>query len=200
MIKASRSKVHLRLVKKLPGQPPSGAIVPCTAPGELPRFMKQAPPLAAASFQRPARSTGGGDGAGGGGGAALACGSGRAATRSLPVHPLSATAPSIAATIAAAIFAACARSKRISSDQLIRDPPNLKRGRKRSPKALFRPEGQKRFSGRHHAPLAPIFLTEINPIGTSVSREARHDERLAERRRWSVGAIGGRCPLRARPR
>src|SRR5579871_434841 len=124
MIKASRSKVHLRLVKKLPGQPPSGAIVPCRAPGELPRFMKQAPPPAAASFQRPARSTGGGDGAGGGGGGALDCGSGRAATRSFPVHPVSVATTSIAATIAAAFVAACARCKRISSDQLIRDPPN----------------------------------------------------------------------------
>ena len=31
MIKPPCSKVHLRLVKKLPGQPPSGAIVPALA-------------------------------------------------------------------------------------------------------------------------------------------------------------------------
>src|SRR5580692_6169764 len=70
MISASCSKVHLRLVKKLPGQPPSGAMVPWAAPGASPSVMKQAPPAAAVSRQRPARSIGGGVGSGEGGGAA----------------------------------------------------------------------------------------------------------------------------------
>src|ERR1700733_15023398 len=69
MISAPCSKVHLRLVKKLPGQPPSGAIVPWGAPGLWANVMKQPPPLAAVSRQRPARSIGGGCGGGGGGGA-----------------------------------------------------------------------------------------------------------------------------------
>src|SRR5579872_1440073 len=64
----SCSKVHLRLVKKLPGQPPAGAIVPWAAAGAAPNVMRQAPPLAAESFHLPATSTGGGAGGGGGGG------------------------------------------------------------------------------------------------------------------------------------
>src|ERR1700676_2934826 len=74
MISASCSKVHLRLVKKLPGQPPSGAMVPWVAPGASPSVMKQAPPAAALSRQRPARSIGGG--VGGGGAGAIGGGSG----------------------------------------------------------------------------------------------------------------------------
>src|SRR5262249_27270474 len=65
----SCSKVHLRLVKKLPGHPPAGAIVPSDVPGVAPSVIKQAP-VAAASRQRPATSIGGGCGGGGGGGAA----------------------------------------------------------------------------------------------------------------------------------
>src|ERR1700692_216429 len=76
MISASCSKVHLRLVKKLPGQPPSGAMVPWVAPGALPSVMKQAPPAAAVSRHRPARSIGGGVGGGGDGGGAAAGGGG----------------------------------------------------------------------------------------------------------------------------
>src|SRR5580704_10738424 len=76
MISASCSNVHLRLVKKLPGQPPSGAMVPWPAPGASPNVMKQPPPAAAASRQRPARSTGGGVGGGGAGGGAAATGGG----------------------------------------------------------------------------------------------------------------------------
>jgi hypothetical protein len=66
----------LRLVKKLPGQPPSGAMVPWVAPGASPSVMKQAPPAAAVSRQRPARSIGGGVGGGGEGGGAAATGGG----------------------------------------------------------------------------------------------------------------------------
>src|SRR6202051_2598886 len=76
MISASCSKVHLRLVKKLPGQPPSGPMVPWPAPGASPNVMKQAPPAAAVSRHRPARSIGGGVGAGGAGGGAAATGGG----------------------------------------------------------------------------------------------------------------------------
>lgn len=76
MIKASCSNVHLRLVKNFPGQPPSGAIVPWSAPGAFPKVMKQPPAPAWLSFQRPPRSTGGGDGGGGGGGAAAVSGGG----------------------------------------------------------------------------------------------------------------------------
>ena len=72
----SWSKAHLRLVKKLPGQPPSGAMVPWVAPGASPSVMKQAPPAAAVSRQRPARSIGGGVGGGGEGGGAAATGGG----------------------------------------------------------------------------------------------------------------------------
>src|SRR5262249_60656604 len=55
MISMSCSKVHLRLVKKFPGHPPAGAIVPSAAPGVAEGVIKQAP-LAAASRQRAARS------------------------------------------------------------------------------------------------------------------------------------------------
>jgi hypothetical protein len=72
MISTPCSKVHLRLVKKLPGQPPSGAIVPWVAAGALPKFIKQAPLPVAVSFQRPVRSIGGGEGGGGGGVGGLA--------------------------------------------------------------------------------------------------------------------------------
>src|SRR6476660_8241203 len=118
MIRASCSKVHLRLVKKLPGQPPSGAIVPCGAPGELPRFMRQAPLPAALSFQRPARSTGGGAGAAGAGGGALACGSGLAATRSLVAHAASV----LTTSNPAAALAARAPQNRIPAKLLIGNP------------------------------------------------------------------------------
>src|SRR5580698_1962168 len=70
IIRLSCSNVHLRLVKKLPGQPPSGAIVPCEALGASPSVMKQPPPAAAVKCQRPPRSIGGGEGGSGGGGAA----------------------------------------------------------------------------------------------------------------------------------
>src|ERR1700733_8638855 len=69
MISMACSKVHLRLVKKLPGQPPAGAIVPSAgAAGALPNVMTQLPPPASERFHLPVRSTGGGGGRGGGGG------------------------------------------------------------------------------------------------------------------------------------
>src|SRR5499427_10707248 len=71
MISMSCSKVHLRLVKKFPGHPPAGAIVPSAAPGVDDSVMTQAP-LAAASRQRPPRSIGGGLGGDGAGGEAAA--------------------------------------------------------------------------------------------------------------------------------
>ena len=67
MISVSCSKVHLRLVKKFPGHPPAGAIVPSAALGVAASVIKQAP-LAAASRQRPATSIGGGCRGGGAGG------------------------------------------------------------------------------------------------------------------------------------
>src|SRR3974377_1735800 len=81
MTSMSCSKVHLRLVKKFPGHPPAGAIVPSAAPGVAASVIRQAP-LAAASRQRPATSIGGGcggRGAGGGGDEAAACSLGGAA-------------------------------------------------------------------------------------------------------------------------
>src|ERR1700722_16952536 len=87
MISAPCSKVHLRLVKKLPGQPPSGAIVPWAAAGAWPKFMKQPPLPPAVSRQRPVRSIGGGDGGGGGGGAA-ASGGGSARLLGGPAAPM----------------------------------------------------------------------------------------------------------------
>src|ERR1700719_3187903 len=102
MISASCSKVHLRLVKKLPGQPPSGAMVPWPAPGALPSVMKQAPPAAAVSRHLPARSIGGGVGAGGG------AGSGAAVTGGGSGFGALAQAASVASTSkAAAAFAPC---------------------------------------------------------------------------------------------
>src|SRR5215831_8586292 len=85
MISMSCSKVHLRLVKKLPGHPPAGAIVPSAAPGVAASVIKQAP-LAAASRQRPATSIGGGCGGGGGGGEAAACSLGGDASCDVLVH------------------------------------------------------------------------------------------------------------------
>src|SRR5580692_10182882 len=99
MIRLPCSNVHLRLVKKLPGQPPSGAMVPCAAPAVSPSDMKQAPPAAAVSRQRPARSTGGGEGGGGAGGSA-ATGGGSGA--GVVAQASSATSPSRTATIFAA--------------------------------------------------------------------------------------------------
>jgi hypothetical protein len=58
MTSALCSSVHLRLVKNLSGQPPSGAIVPSLAPA--PKFMPQVPPFADVKTQRPS-ITGGGD-------------------------------------------------------------------------------------------------------------------------------------------
>jgi hypothetical protein len=134
MISAPRSNVHLRLVKKLSGQPPSGAIVPCAAPAALPKVMKHAPPPAAVSFQRPARSIGGGGGGGGGVGTALACGSGRSA--GLPAHPGSAkkTTTRAAAIAARALHRPMSSHRPISVTSIIsgRETPNC--GRKRSPK------------------------------------------------------------------
>src|SRR5580692_9623589 len=101
MISASCSKVHLRLVKKLPGQPPSGAMVPWLAPGALPSVMKQAPPAAAVSRQRPARSIGGGVGAGGAGGGAAATGGGSG------FGALAHAASAASTSKAAAAFAPC---------------------------------------------------------------------------------------------
>jgi len=86
----SCSKVHLRLVKKFPGHPPAGAIVPSAAPGVAASVIRQAP-LAAASRQRPATSIGGGcggRGAGGGGDEAAACSLGEDASCDVPVHAL----------------------------------------------------------------------------------------------------------------
>src|SRR3984885_14361959 len=101
MISASCSNVHLRLVKKLPGQPPSGAIVPWAAPGALPNVMKQALPAAAVRRQRPARSIGGGVSGGGEGGGAAATGGGSG-------FGALAQAASVASTSkAAAAFAPC---------------------------------------------------------------------------------------------
>src|SRR5271168_557770 len=103
MISAPCSKVHLRLVKKLPGQPPSGAIVPWAAAGVWPKFMKQPPLPAAVSRQRPVRSSGGGaDGGGGGGGAAAA--SGGASVRLLVHAPSAAMISNAAAAFAAGLF------------------------------------------------------------------------------------------------
>ena len=87
----SCSKVHLRLVKKFPGHPPAGAIVPSRAPGVAVRVITQAP-LPAARRQRPARSIGGGDG-GGGGGDGWACSLGAAVTSGAVVHAPVAAAP-----------------------------------------------------------------------------------------------------------
>src|SRR5580658_6819828 len=125
----SCSNVHLRLVKKLPGQPPSGAMVPWSAnaspgacgggggapvaggggegsggPAVSAKFIKQAAPGIAASRHRPAISTGGGAGGGGaGGGGGGAGGSGLLPKRS-PAH-----AVSVASMSSAAAFAAHAR-------------------------------------------------------------------------------------------
>src|ERR1700722_16834737 len=102
MISASCSNVHLRLVKKLPGQPPSGAMVPWVAPGASPSVMKQAPPAAAVSRQRPARSIGGGVCAGGGtGGGAVAIGGGSG------FGALAQAARAVNTSKAAAAFAPC---------------------------------------------------------------------------------------------
>src|SRR5580700_5031904 len=98
MISAPCSKVHLRLVKKLPGQPPSGAIVPWGAPGLWANVIKQPPPPAAVSRQRPAISMGGGCGGGGGGGAAVTSG-GASAWLAQP-----AAAATASATIAAMVI------------------------------------------------------------------------------------------------
>src|SRR5262249_30494898 len=112
IIRASCSKVHLRLVKKFPGHPPAGAIVPSAAPAPAPIFRSarpavapsviRQPPLAAASRQRPLRSIGGGCGGGGGGGGdAATCSLGGDATRDVLVHALTAASNrSIAAAIA----------------------------------------------------------------------------------------------------
>src|SRR5262249_6519691 len=90
MISMSCSKVHLRLVKKLPGHPPAGAIVPSAAPGVAAGVIKQAP-LAAASRQRPATSIGGGcGGGGGGGGEAATCSLGGDPSCDVLVHALAA--------------------------------------------------------------------------------------------------------------
>src|SRR5262245_22285727 len=89
------SNVHLRLVKKLPGQPPSGAIVPSAAPGEPAKFMLHELAAGEASTQRPAM----GIGAGPERGAAAtrsACGPGVAAPK--PPQAPSAPASSIAST------------------------------------------------------------------------------------------------------
>jgi len=90
MISMSCSKVHLRLVKKFPGHPPAGAIVPSAAPGAAASVIKQAP-LAAASRQRPATSIGGGcGGGGGGGGEAATCSLGGDPSCDVLVHALAA--------------------------------------------------------------------------------------------------------------
>src|SRR5580658_5589101 len=90
IIRLSCSNVHFRLVKKLPGQPPSGATVPCEAPGASPSVMKQPPPAAAVKCQRPPRSTGGGEGGGGeGGGGAAAGGSGFVSDDAQAASPIS---------------------------------------------------------------------------------------------------------------
>jgi hypothetical protein len=134
MISTPCSKVHFRLVKKLPGQPPSGAIVPWAAAGAWPKFIKQVRLPAAISFQRPVKSTGGGVGGGGGGGAGLAWGSGRsAATRSFVAHP----AKSAKASKTAAVSAARPLRRPICPSQAIGRPQNLKCGRKRSSKTTF---------------------------------------------------------------
>src|SRR5580765_1402767 len=54
MITLSSSIDHLRLVKKLPGQPPSGAIVPSVARGAPEKFIPHCPRLGDVSIQRPA--------------------------------------------------------------------------------------------------------------------------------------------------
>ncbi len=134
MISTPCSKVHLRLVKKLPGQPPSGAIVPCAAAGALPKFMKQARLPAAVSFQRPVRSTGGGEAATGGGGGGLAWGCGRSsATRLLAAHP----AKSASASRTTAASAARTLDRRLCPSQSIGQPENLKCDPKRSAKTTF---------------------------------------------------------------
>jgi hypothetical protein len=81
----------LRLVKKFPGHPPAGAIVPSAAPGVAASVIKQAP-LAAANRQRPATSIGGGCGGGGaaGDGETAACSLGGDASCDVPVHALAA--------------------------------------------------------------------------------------------------------------
>ena len=95
MISMSCSKVHLRLVKKFPGHPPAGAIVPSAALGVAASVIKQAP-LAAASRQRPATSIGGGCGGGGAGGSdeTAACSLGGDASCDVLVHALAAASDS----------------------------------------------------------------------------------------------------------
>ena len=80
----SCSNVHLRLVKKFPGHPPAGAIVPSRASGVAASVIWQAP-LPTARRQRPARSMGGGDG-GGGDGDGWVCSLGAAVTSGVVVH------------------------------------------------------------------------------------------------------------------
>src|SRR5437899_2463263 len=60
MINWLLSNAHFLLVKKLPGQPPSGAMVPSTAPGAPPKFIAQPPEPGEFKLQRPAILTGGG--------------------------------------------------------------------------------------------------------------------------------------------
>jgi NAD(P)H-hydrate repair Nnr-like enzyme with NAD(P)H-hydrate epimerase domain len=85
----------LRLVKKFPGHPPAGAIVPSAARGVAASVIKQAP-LAAASRQRPATSIGGGCGGGGAGGGdeTAACSLGGDASCDVLVHALAAASDS----------------------------------------------------------------------------------------------------------
>src|SRR5437763_12430487 len=53
MSSASPSNAHLRLVKKLPGQPPAGAMLPSPAPGAPAKFMAHETPPEL-KVQRPA--------------------------------------------------------------------------------------------------------------------------------------------------
>jgi hypothetical protein len=96
----------LRLVKKFPGHPPAGAIVPSAAPGVAASVIKQAP-LVAASRQRPPTSIGGGCGGGGGGGGELAtCSLGGDASCGVLVQALAAASDrSRPAAIALRLFA-----------------------------------------------------------------------------------------------
>src|ERR1700691_3897101 len=97
------SKLHLRLVKKLPGQPPAGAIVPVlTVLGALPNVMTQALPAAADNFHFPARSTGGGAGGEGDDGSAGAGGAAAVTSGSPPKRAVLVQAASAASTIKSA--------------------------------------------------------------------------------------------------
>src|SRR6185295_8221213 len=86
------SKVHLRLVKKFAGHPPSGAIVPSPAPSAPANVMLHWLDPAAASSQRPAIGSGGAESAPTPGAAAGAGGPGRSLAQPVSASNAEATA------------------------------------------------------------------------------------------------------------